>query len=195
MGEFLREIDNYGGSPIVRIAIHLLPHIFTRPSEMRLGQWEEIDWEQATWRVPASRTKMRRVHAVPLSRQSIVMLRKLEVHSGGYANMFPGLSSHRKTMSENSINQAFRRMGFGHDDVTGHGFRSTASTLLNESGKWHPDAIERALAHGDSDAIRGIYNRGNYWDERVLMMQWWSDYLDQLRDGATILRPQFGHGG
>ena len=126
LGEFLRVIDNYGGSPIVRVAIHLLPHVFTRPSEMRLGQWQEIDWEQSIWHVPASRTKMRRVHAVPLSRQSIAMLRELELHSGGYENMFPGLSSHLKTMSENSVNQAFRRMGYGHDDVTGHGFRSTA---------------------------------------------------------------------
>ena len=103
LGEFLRVIDNYGGSPIVRVAIHLLPHIFTRPSEMRLGQWQEIDWERSIWHVPATRTKMRRVHAVPLSRKSVVMLRELEVHSGGYDNMFPGLSSHLKFMSENSI--------------------------------------------------------------------------------------------
>ena len=85
------------------------------------------------------------------------------------------------------MNQAFRRMGFTGDEVTSHGLRTTASTLLNESGKWHPDAIERALAHGDSDAVRGIYNRGHYLDERTTMMQWWSDYLDQLRAGAEIV--------
>ena len=90
-------------------------------------------------------------------------------------------------MSENTINVSFRRMGFAADEVTAHGLRTTASTFLNESGKWHPDAIERALAHGDSDAVRGIYNRGQYWDERVLMMQWWSDRLDMLRTGAEIL--------
>ncbi len=84
-------------------------------------------------------------------------------------------------MSENTINASLRRMGFGKDEMTAHGFRSTASTLLNECGLWHPDAIERALAHGDSNAIRGTYNRGNYWDERVRMAQWWSDYLDELR--------------
>lgn len=84
-------------------------------------------------------------------------------------------------MSENTINAAFRRMGFTKDEVTAHGLRSTASTMLNESGLWHPDAIERALAHGDNNAIRGVYNRGNYWDERVKMAQWWSDYLDALR--------------
>ena len=195
LGQLLRDIENYGGSPIVKIALKLLPHICTRPSEMRLGQWQEIDWAQSIWNVPAKRTKMRRIHAILLSTQSVRLLRELEVHSGGFDNMFPGLGSHLKTMSENSINQSLRRMGYGHDEVTGHGFRSTASTLLNESGKWHPDAIERSLAHGDSNAIRGIDNHGNFWDERVEMMQWWSDYLDQLRDGVTILRPEFGQSG
>jgi integrase len=85
------------------------------------------------------------------------------------------------------MNAAYRRLGFAKGEVTAHGFRSTASTLLNQSGKWHPDAIERALAHGDSNAIRGIYNRGNYWDERVPMMQWWSDYLDKVKDGAEVI--------
>src|SRR5690606_12739140 len=89
--------------------------------------------------------------------------------------------------SENTMNQAFRRMGYTSDEVTAHGLRTTASTLLNESGKWHPDAIERSLAHGDSDAVRGIYNRGNYWDERVKMMEWWSGYLDRLREGGEVV--------
>lgn len=101
--------------------------------------------------------------------------------------MFPGERSHRKPMCENAMNLAYRRMGLGKDVVTAHGFRATASTLLNESGKWHPDAIERALAHGHSNAVRGAYARGQHWDERVAMAQWWSDYLDQLRTGADVI--------
>ena len=95
-------------------------------------------------------------------------------------------------MSENTMNMALRRMDYPQDEMTSHGFRTTASTLLNESGMWHPDAIERALAHGDRDAVRGIYNRGQYWEERVKMMQWWSDYLDGLRAGGEVL--QFENG-
>lgn len=103
--------------------------------------------------------------------------------SGGKGYIFPAFHTPQRPMSENTINAAFRRMGFTKDEVTAHGLRSTASTMLNESGLWHPDAIERALAHGDSNAIRGVYNRGNYWDERVKMAQWWSDNLDMLRKG------------
>jgi len=186
-GQLLRDIDEFTGTPLVRIAMQLLPHIMTRPGEMRMGQWSEIDWGQRIWNIPAERTKLRRLHAVPLSDQVMLLLRELHCHTGGFEKMFPAQQSHLKYMSDNSINQAMRRMGYGPDVVTAHGFRSTASTFLNESGKWHPDAIERALAHGDSNAIRGIYNRGNYWDERVQMAQWWSDYLDELKAGAKVL--------
>lgn len=186
-GQLLRDIDEFTGTPLVRIAMQILPHIMTRPGEMRMGQWSEIDWGQRIWSIPAERTKLRRLHAVPLSDQVMLLLRELHCHTGGFEKMFPAQQSHLKHMSDNSINQAMRRMGYGPDVVTAHGFRSTASTFLNESGKWHPDAIERALAHGDSNAIRGIYNRGNYWDERVQMAQWWSDYLDELKAGAKVL--------
>ena len=101
--------------------------------------------------------------------------------------MFPGVRSHMRPMSENTLNATFRRMGFGADEVTAHGLRATASTLLNESGRWQIDAIERALAHGHSNAVRGAYARGQHWDERVEMAQWWSDYLDTLRAGAVIM--------
>ena len=130
---------------------------------------------------------MRRPHVVPLSRQVIGYLIELQQYSGPTGFVFPAFHTSRRPMSENTMNQAFRRMGYANDDVTAHGLRTTGSTLLNESGKWSPDAIERALAHADSNAIRGIYNRGQYWTERVEMMQWWSDHLDLLRDGATIL--------
>ena len=113
-------------------------------------------------------------------RQVLELFRELKSISGGKGYIFPAFHTRQRPMSENTINAAFRRMGFTKDEVTAHGLRSTASTMLNESGLWHPDAIERALAHGDSNAVRGVYNRGNYWDKRVKMAQWWSDYLDNL---------------
>jgi integrase len=187
LGELLRAIDAFTGGPIVKLAMQLSPHLFLRPGEMRQGRWEEVNWDEAHWTIPADRTKLRRPHTVPLSRQSLALLRELEQHSGGFDLMFIGQRSHLRPMSENAINAAFRRMGFGGDVVTAHGLRSTASTLLNESGKWHADAIERALAHGHSDKVRGIYARGQHWDERVAMAQWWSDYLDKVKIGGEVL--------
>ncbi|QDH32961.1 integrase arm-type DNA-binding domain-containing protein [Porphyrobacter sp. YT40] len=187
LGEVLGTIDDYSGGVIVKIAMQLLPHVFLRPGELRLGKWPEVDFDEAIWRIPGERTKLRRPHSVPLSQQSLSLLRQLRENSGWMEFMFPGERSHRKPMCENAMNLAYRRMGLGKDVVTAHGFRATASTLLNESGKWHPDAIERALAHGHSNAVRGAYARGQHWDERVVMAQWWSDYLDQLRTGAEVL--------
>ncbi|MFC4254415.1 integrase arm-type DNA-binding domain-containing protein [Altererythrobacter xixiisoli] len=187
LGAFLRDLDCYGGSRPVRIAMQLLPHVFTRPGELRWARWSEVDWENSIWHVPAERTKLRRPHSVPLSRQTIALLSELRPLTGNYDLMFPGERSHLKPISENTVNQAFRRMGWGQDEITAHGLRATASTLLNESGKWHIDAIERALAHGHSDAVRGTYARGQHWQERVHMAQWWGDYLDQLRKGGEVL--------
>ena len=187
LGEFLRAVDAYTGGPIAKIAMQLAPHVFLRPGELRQGRWEEIDWEASIWTVPGERTKLRRPHSVPLSRQAIALLRELELHSGGFDLMFPGVRSHLRPMSENTMNGAYRRMGFSSDVVCAHGLRSTASTLLNESNLWNPDAIERGLAHGHSNAVRGTYARGQHWDERVQMMQWWSDYLDRLKVGAEII--------
>lgn len=187
LGEFLRSIDDFTGGPIVHLAMKLSPHVFLRPGELRQGRWEEVNWEEAHWTIPANRTKLRRPHTVPLSRQSLALLRDLEQHSGGFELMFPGQRSHLRPMSENALNAAFRRMGYGSDVVTAHGLRSSASTLLNESGLWHADAIERALAHGHSDKVRGTYARGQHWEERVQMAQWWSDYLDKLRAGGEVI--------
>ena len=187
LGQFMRAIEDYSGGPVVKLALQIAPHIFLRPGELRFGQWNEINWEEAIWTVPADRTKMRRPHAVPLTSQVITLLRELERHSGGYDLMFPGQRSHLRPMSENTLNQTYRRLGFDKDTVTSHGLRATASTLLNESGKWQPDAIERALAHGHSNAVRGAYARGQHWDERVAMAQWWSDYLDTVRLGGTVI--------
>ncbi|MBX7542009.1 tyrosine-type recombinase/integrase [Qipengyuania sphaerica] len=187
LGEFLRAIDEFSGGPIVKLAMQISPHVFLRPGELRQGGWDEVNWEDARWTIPGSRTKLRRPHSVPLSTQSLALLRELQQHSGGYELMFIGQRSHLRPMSENALNAAFRRMGFGSDVVTAHGLRSTASTLLNESGKWHPDAIERALAHGHSDQTRGTYARGQHWEERVMMAQWWSDYLDRLKAGGEVV--------
>ena len=183
LGELLRAIDDFDCYPVTKLALKIAPHIFVRPGELRHGDWEELDWDKATWTIPAGKMKARRAHSVPLSRQVLELFRELQSVTSGAGYMFPAFHTWKRPMSENTINAAFRRMGFTKDEMTAHGFRSTASTLLNESGMWHPDAIERALAHGDSNAIRGTYNRGNYWDERVKMAQWWSDHLDKLRAG------------
>jgi integrase len=158
-----------------------------RPGELRQATWDEFDLDAKIWRIKPERMKMRRPHAIPLSEQVLGYLRELQQFSGPEGYVFPAFHTTRRPMSENTMNQAFRRMGYTSDEVTAHGLRTKASTLLNESGKWHPDAIERALAHGDSDAVRGIYNRGHYWDERVMMMAWWSDYLDRLRAGGEVV--------
>lgn len=188
LGELLRSIDAFEGAPITRLALQVAPHVMARPGELRQATWDEFDLDAKIWRIKPERMKMRRPHAIPLSDQVLAYLRELQQFSGPEGYVFPAFHTTRRPMSENTMNQAFRRMGYTSDEVTAHGLRTSASTLLNESGKWHPDAIERALAHGDSDAVRGIYNRGHYWDVRVEMMQWWSDYLDRIRDGAEVIQ-------
>ena len=187
LGELLRSIDAFEGAPITRLALQVAPHGMARPGELRQATWDEFDLDAKIWRIKPERMKMRRPHAIPLSEQVLGYLRELQQFSGQEGYVFPAFHTTRRPMSENTMNQAFRRMGYTSDEVTAHGLRTTASTLLNESGKWHPDAIERALAHGDSDAVRGIYNRGHYWDDRVKMMTWWSDYLDRLREGGEVV--------
>lgn len=188
LGELLRSIDAFEGAPITRLALQVAPHVMARPGELRQATWDEFDLDAKIWRIKPERMKMRRPHAIPLSEQVLGYLRELQQFSGPEGYVFPAFHTTRRPMSENTMNQAFRRMGYTSDEVTAHGLRTSASTLLNESGKWHPDAIERALAHGDSDAVRGIYNRGHYWDVRVEMMQWWSDFLDRIRDGAEVIQ-------
>ena len=185
LGSLLRAIDGFECYPVTKLALKISPHIFVRPGELRHGDWVEIDLDKAIWTIPAGKMKARRTHAVPLSRQVLELFRELKEVTGGKGYMFPAFHTRLRPMSENTINAGFRRMGYSKDEMTAHGFRSTASTMLNECGLWHPDAIERALAHGDSNAIRGTYNRGNYWDERVRMAQWWGDYLDELRVGGV----------
>ena len=191
VGGLLRAIDGYDGDAVTRLALQLAPHVFLRPGELRWAQWSELDLEAGIWRVPAERTKMRKPHSVPLSKQALGILAELHAITGGEVGydgfLFPSIRTRRKPMSENTLNAALRRLGYTKDEMTAHGFRATASTLLNESGKWTPDAIERALAHGESDAVRGAYARGQHWEERVQMAQWWSDHLDTLRKGADVV--------
>ncbi len=191
VGALLRAIDGYSGHKVTVMAMRLSPHVLLRPGELRQAEWADIDFEEATWFIPAERMKMRRPHRVPLSRQVIAMLRELHEHTHWWKFLFPCLGKPRKAMSENAVNQGLRKLGYTTDQMTAHGFRAMAATLLNEMGEWNPDAIERQLAHVDTNQVRRAYARGEYWDERVVMMQHWSDYLDQLRDGGKLLRPDF----
>jgi integrase len=191
VGALLRAIDDYEGRPETVFALKLAPHVFLRPGELRQAKWSEIDFADKVWRVPAERMKMKQPHTVPLSRQSLFFLRELRAVARPGEFVFPALHTTKRSICENTLNIALRRLGYGPDEMTSHGFRAMASTLLNESGLWHPDAIERALAHGDKDKVRAAYHRGTHWDERVRMAQWWSDYLDQLRAGGKVIKGKF----
>jgi len=191
LGGLLRAVDGHDGQPTVRIALKMLPHMFPRPGELRMAEWKEFDFEAAVWTIPASKTKMRRPHKVPLTQQVLDMLVELEPITGGGKFLFPSVRSAERPITDNTLNAALRRLGFGKDEVTAHGFRATASTLLNEMGKWHPDAIERQLAHVESNDVRRAYARGTHWDERVRMMRHWSNYLDGLQVGGRVLKANF----
>jgi len=191
VGELLRAIDGYDGRLETRVALQLIAHVFLRPGELRQAKWGEIDFAEKVWRVPAERMKMKQPHTVPLSRQSLYLLNELRTLRKPSDFLFPSLYSPQRAMSDGTLNVALRRMGYGNDEMTSHGFRAMASTLLNESGLWHPDAIERALAHGEKDRVRAAYHRGTHWAERVRMAQWWSDHLDQLRAGGKVLKVKF----
>lgn len=180
-GEMLRAIDGYEGHPSTRIALQLSALLFVRPGELRRAEWAEIDLGSNVWRIPAAKMKARMEHAVPLSCQALALFGEAEMLSGGGRYVFPSIRSPLNSMSENTVNASLRRLGFTGDEMTAHGFRAMASTLLNESNKWSPDAIERSLAHKDKDTIRAAYHRGAHWAERVEMAQWWADYLDELR--------------
>jgi integrase len=186
-GALLRAIEDSDVQPTTKAALKLLALVFSRPGELRNAEWPEFDLEKGVWRIPAGRMKMRREHQVPLSRQALEILKELQAITGNGKLLFPGNRSIQRPISENTLNAALRRMGYDKDEVTAHGFRGTASTLLNESGKFSPDAIERSLAHQDNDEIRRAYNRGAYWNERVTMAQWWADHLDVLREGGRVI--------
>ncbi|WP_420607574.1 tyrosine-type recombinase/integrase [Novosphingopyxis sp.] len=184
-GALLRAIEDYEGDPSVMFALKITPHLFQRPGEIRQMEWAEVDFDKAVWTIPVTKMKMRQPHAVPLSRQSLMMLSDMRGLSGSGRYVFPSIRSRARPISDNTINATLRRMGYSKEQMTAHGFRTSASSLLNESGKWNPDAIERALAHSVAGSVRRIYNQAAYWAERVEMAQWWSDYLEQLRNGGN----------
>lgn len=186
-GELLRAIEGFQGQPTTQAALKLMAYLFPRPGELRMAEWREFDLANAVWIIPAVRMKMRREHRVPLPRQALAVLSAIQPLTNYSAFVFPAVSNPKRPISENTMNAALRRLGFGQDEMTSHGFRATASTLLNESGKFSPDAIERALAHQESDAVRRAYARGEHWKERLSMAEWWADHIDALRDGAKII--------
>jgi len=181
----LRAIEGYQGSYITMCALRLAPLTFVRPGELRHAEWEEINLEVAEWRIPAAKMKMRQQHIVPLAKQSVRVLQDLRPLTGSGRYLFPSTRTATRPMSENTVNGALRRLGYSKDEMTGHGFRSMASTLLNEMG-WNRDAIERQLAHAERDNIRAAYNYAEYLPERRRMMQDWADYLDKLKIGAKV---------
>lgn len=191
IGPLLRAIESYEGQPTVAIALRLAPHLFVRPGELRTAEWTEFDLDEAVWTIPSHKTKMRRLHRVPLSRQVLAMIKELKSISANAKFLFPSVRSASRPISDNTLNAALRRLGFDKTQMTAHGFRAMASTNLNEMGKWHPDAIERQLGHVESNDVRRAYARGEHWNERVRMMQNWSDNLDRLRAGAKILKGKF----
>lgn len=180
VGELLRAIDAYRGSPVTRCALKLAPLTFVRPGELRHAEWAEIDKETAEWRIPAERMKMREKHIVPLSRQALDVLEEIRPLTGTGRYVFPGGRTVARPMSENAVLAALRRMGYEKGEMTGHGFRSMASTILHEQG-WPSDVVERQLAHGERNKVKASYNFAQHLPERRKMMQDWADYLDALR--------------
>jgi integrase len=181
---FLNALDSYSGYTNTRHALKFITLTFVRPGELRSAEWKDFDLDRAIWRIPAEKMKMDEEHIVPLSTQAIDLLKLVKELSGNYDLVFPGSYDHRKPMSENTLTYAIRkRLKF---DATAHGFRTTASTILNESG-FRVDVIERQLAHGERNKVRAAYNRSQYLAERTEMMQWYSDYLDGLKAGADVV--------
>jgi integrase len=188
IGELLRSIEGYKGQAVTWCALRIAPLLFVRPGELRHAEWSEfdLDGDDPQWRIPAAKMKMREQHIVPLSKQVVTVLRELHTLTGNGNYLFPALTTKSRCMSENTINLALRRMGYSNEEMTGHGFRSMASTTLNEQS-WHPDLIELQLAHAERNAVRAAYNKAQRLPERRKMMQAWADYLDGLREGADVV--------
>jgi integrase len=181
---FLNALDSYSGYAVTRYALQFIVHTFVRPGEIRSAEWTDIDLGKAIWRIPAPKMKLKEEHVVPLSCQAIEILNKVKILVSSNGLVFPGVRDPHKPMSENTLTYAIRkRLEF---DATAHGFRTTASTILNEAG-YRPDVIERQLAHGERNKVRDAYNRSLYLAERKTMMQWYSDYLDGLKQGADVV--------
>lgn len=187
LGKFLRALAEYPGRAETRLAVKLLLLTFVRPGELRAAKWEEFNLagDAPMWSIPAERMKMRLPHVVPLSSLAVEALKELQIFTGYSPYLFPGGRGRLPYMSENTVNKAIALLGY-KGRVVGHGFRATASTILNESRQFRPDVIERQLAHKDRDEMRGIYNRAEHLDERRRLMQWWADKLDALANSNVV---------
>jgi integrase len=186
-GGLLRAIDGYEGAAETRIALRLLALTFARPGELRHAEWTEFDLEKATWDIPEGRMKMRRPHRMPLAPQAVALLQELKDLTGFGRYLFPSERTVLRPMSENTLNAALRRLGFTGEEMTSHGFRASASSLLYESGRWSSDVIETQLAHARGNEVRRAYDRAAHWPERVRMMCWWADHLEMLRSGGEVI--------
>ncbi|WP_316901223.1 integrase arm-type DNA-binding domain-containing protein [Pseudodesulfovibrio indicus] len=186
IGPLLRAIETFSGTLVVQCALKLAPLLFVRPGELRHAEWHEVDLEAREWRIPEEKMKGGSPHIVPLSTQAVEILTEVHQLTGPSGYVFPSIRTTARPMSENTINVTLRRLGYDKTEMTGHGFRSMASTLLNEHG-WHKDAIERQLAHTPKDKVRASYNYAEHLAERKRMMQAWADYLDSLKSGGNIV--------
>jgi integrase len=185
-GGLLRAIDDYNGSIVTQHALKLGVLTFVRPGELRHAEWDEVNLEVAEWRIPAQKMKMKTPHIVPLSKQATAILEGIQPVTGQGKYVFPSERTYSRPMSENTVNAALRRMGYTKNEITGHGFRSMASTLLHEQG-WKSDIIERQLAHQERNKVKAAYNHAEHLSERKKMMQAWADYLDALKKGAEVI--------
>ena len=185
IGALIRAISGYEGYFVTKCALRLAPLVFVRPGELRHAEWAEINFESNEWRIPAEKMKMREKHIVPLSKQVIAILQELKCLTGGGKYIFPSIRTPTRPMSEATVLGGLRRLGYTKEEMTGHGFRSMACTMLNEQG-WNRDAIERQLAHAERNSIRAAYNYAEHLPERRKMMQAWADYLDSLAENSKI---------
>lgn len=177
LGQLLAQIDDFKGQATTRIGLKLLAILAQRPGEIRNAVWSEFDLQERVWSIPAAKMKMRRDHNVPLPDQAIALLDELKLMNNKSEYLFPSLRTWTRPMSENTLNAALRRLGYSGEEMTAHGFRASFLTLANESGLWNPDAIERALAHVEKNEVRRAYARGEHWEERVKLADWWADQL------------------
>ena len=183
--KLVRHVWEYDGAAETQAALKLMVLLYPRPGELRLSWWKEYDLEKGTWTIPATRAKMRREHVKPLSRAAVGVLKDLQALNNNSLMVFPSQQSPGKPISENTMNLALRRMGYSQQDHTSHGFRASASSLLNESGKWNADAIEAELGHVGDNEVRRAYHRARYWDERVAMAEWWAGEVLPIAEGGN----------
>jgi integrase len=186
IGELLRAIDGYEGTLVAKCALKLAPLVFVRPGELRHAEWAEIDLDKAEWRIPAEKMKMKNPHIVPLSTQAVEILNEIQPITGMGRYVFPSVRTYSRPMSNNTVLAALRRMGYTKEEMSGHGFRAMASTVLHEQG-WPSDIIERQLAHSERNSIKAAYNHAQHLPDRRRMMQAWADYLDTLRSSEKVV--------